>query len=76
MFPSLTDPRVAICAAECMEASDCDDLGSDATPVCDLAPLSPFESICALECAEDDECPDDMVCLDVDLVTNRCGYEN
>lgn len=76
MFPGLTDPRVAICADGCMEASDCDDLGSDARPVCDPAPLSPFDGICALECEADEDCPADMACADVDLVLNRCIFEN
>jgi hypothetical protein len=76
MFPGLTDPRVAICAAGCMEASECDDLGSDATPICDPAPLSPFDGICALECEADEDCPADMACADVDLVLKRCIFEN
>jgi len=75
IFPGPTDARDSICAAGCMEDDDCDDLGSDATPVCDLAPLSPLEGICGLDCAEDDECPDGLTCLQVAPFSYRCGHE-
>lgn len=75
IFPGLTDLRDSICADSCTEAADCDDLGGSATPVCDPAPLSPFDGICALECEEDADCPNEMTCIDVDLITSRCGHE-
>jgi len=75
IFPGLTDLRDSVCSAGCTEASDCDDLGGDATPVCDLSALAPFDGICALDCQEDEECPADMICIAVDLLTNRCGHE-
>jgi hypothetical protein len=75
LSPSPTDPRDAFCAMGCEEASDCDDLGSDATPVCDTAPLDLFSGTCALECEEDDNCPGDLECLQVDLIMKRCGTQ-
>lgn len=75
MFPGLTDLRDSVCVAGCEEAADCEDHGGTATPVCDLMPLSPLDGMCALECEEDDECPDEMTCIEVDLLTKRCGHE-
>jgi hypothetical protein len=75
MFPGLTDLRDSVCVAECTEPADCDDHGGTATPVCDVNPLSPLDGMCALECEEDAECPDEMTCIDVDLLSKRCGHE-
>lgn len=75
MFPGLTDLRDSACVAGCTEASDCDDHGGAATPVCDPMPLSPLDGMCALECEEDTDCPDEMTCIDVDLISKRCGHE-
>ena len=72
--PGLLDLRDTICSAACEEATECDDLGSGATPVCDLAPLS-LDGMCALDCQQDDECPSGMTCIEVDLLTSRCGHE-
>lgn len=74
VFPGLTDLRDSVCVAGCMEPADCDDHGGSATPVCDPNPLSPLDGMCALECAEDTECPDEMTCIDVDLLSKRCGH--
>jgi hypothetical protein len=73
-LPLLSDVTLPYCAAGCTEAADCDDQGSDATPVCDQTSLFVLEGLCALECAEDDDCPGDMECFSMDLLENRCGY--
>ena len=75
IFPGPTDLRDSICAAGCMEDDDCDDLGSNATPLCEVAPLSPLDGICALECEEDDDCPNELTCIDVAPFMKRCGTE-
>jgi hypothetical protein len=75
LFPGLTDFRDSVCVSSCTEATDCDDLGSNATPVCDLSPFNLFERICALDCNEDEDCPGEMTCLAIDLLTSRCGHQ-
>ena len=73
-LPLLSELAEPYCARTCTEASDCDDAGSDATPVCDLNSILVSDGLCALECEEDDQCPGDMECITIDLLQRRCGY--